>query len=108
MAGGIRGDEGGRACHLRIDYDNSGRIRAAGLHRRLVGAFFLPFALTVSFALVASLLVALTAVPVLGAFLLRPGDLPEGAGDEGDIPMQETWLQRTYLVILKWALGTGL
>ena len=71
----------------------------------LVGAFFLPFALTVSFALVASLLVALTAVPVLGAFLLRPGDLPEGAGDEGDIPMQETWMQRTYLVILKWALG---
>ena len=76
-----------------------------GFIEGLVGAFFLPFALTVSFALVASLLVALTAVPVLGAFLLRPGDLPEGAGDEGDIPMQETWLQRTYLVILKWALG---
>ena len=76
-----------------------------GFIEGLVGAFFLPFALTVSFALVASLLVALTAVPVLGAFLLRPGDLPEGAGDEGDIPMQETWLQRAYLVILKWALG---
>ena len=71
----------------------------------LVGSFFLPFALTVSFALIASLLVALTAVPVLGAFLLRPGDLPEGAGDEGDLPMQETWLQRTYLTVLKWALG---
>ena len=71
----------------------------------LVGSFFLPFALTVSFALIASLLVALTAVPVLGAYLLRPGDLPEGAGDEGDLPMQETWLQRTYLTILKWALG---
>ena len=71
----------------------------------LVGAFFLPFALTVTFALLASLLVALTAVPVLGALLLRPGDLPEGAGDEGDIPMQETWLQRTYLTILRWVLG---
>ena len=71
----------------------------------LVGSFFLPFALTVSFALIASLLVALTAVPVLGAYLLRPGDLPEGAGDEGDLPIQETWLQRTYLTILKWALG---
>ena len=71
----------------------------------LVGAFFLPFALTVSFALVASLVVALTAVPALGAFLLRPGDLPEGAGDEGDIPMQETWMQRAYLVVLRWALG---
>ena len=71
----------------------------------LVGSFFLPFALTVSFALIASLLVALTAVPVLGAFLLRPGDLPEGAGDEGDLPVQDTWLQRTYLTVLKWALG---
>ena len=71
----------------------------------LVGAFFLPFALTVTFALLASLLVALTAVPVLGALLLRPGDLPEGAGDEGDLPMQETWLQRTYLGILQWVLG---
>ena len=71
----------------------------------LVGSFFLPFALTVTFALLASLVVALTAVPVLGALLLRPGDLPEGAGDEGDIPMQETWLQRTYIPILKWVLG---
>ncbi|MDE2901017.1 MAG: efflux RND transporter permease subunit [Chloroflexota bacterium] len=71
----------------------------------LVGAFFLPFALTVTFALLASLLVALTAVPVLGALLLRPGDLPEGAGDEGDIPMQETALQRLYLGILRWVLG---
>ena len=71
----------------------------------LVGSFFLPFALTVTFALLASLVVALTAVPVLGALLLRPGDLPEGAGDEGDIPMQETWLQRTYIAILKWVLG---
>ena len=71
----------------------------------LVGAFFLPFALTVSFALLASLLVALTAVPVLGALLLRPGDLPDGAGDEGDLHFQETWLQRTYLTILCWVLG---
>ena len=71
----------------------------------LVGAFFLPFALTVTFALLASLLVALTAVPVLGALLLRPGDLPEGAGDEGDIPMRETALQRLYLRILRWVLG---
>ena len=71
----------------------------------LVGAFFLPFALTVTFALLASLLVALTAVPVLGALLLRPGDLPEGAGDEGDIPMRETALQRLYIRILRWVLG---
>ena len=70
----------------------------------LVGAFFTPFALTVSFALVASLLVALTAVPVLGAYLLRPGDLPEGAGEEDDTFVQETWMQRVYTPIIKWTL----
>ena len=38
----------------------------------LVGSFFFPFAVAVRFALVASLVVALTAIPVLGAYLLRP------------------------------------
>ena len=70
----------------------------------LFGAFFSPFALTVTFALIASLFVALTAVPVLGAYLLRPGDLPEGAGDEGDLVLPETGLQRLYGAILRWVL----
>ena len=70
----------------------------------LVGAFFAPFALTVSFALIASLFVALTAVPVLGAYLLRPGDLPEGAGEEDDTFVQETWMQRVYTPIIRWTL----
>ena len=70
----------------------------------LVGAFFLPFALTVTFALLASLLVALTAVPVLAAYLLRPGDLPEGAGCEGGLHVRETWMQRAYTPVLRWAL----
>ncbi len=70
----------------------------------LVGAFFAPFALTVSFALIASLVVALTAVPVLGAYLLRPGDLPEGAGEEDDTFVQETWMQRLYTPMLHWTL----
>ena len=91
----------------------------------LVGAFFFPFALTVSFALVASLLVALTAVPVLGAYLLRQGDLPENVGEieeladsEAEIQSAYTpvpvharrsasglWMQRAYTPILRWALG---
>ncbi len=71
----------------------------------LVGAFFAPFALTVSFALIASLVVALTAVPVLGAYLLRPGDLPEGAGEEDDTFVQETWMQRLYTPIIRWTLS---
>ncbi len=73
----------------------------------LVGAFFFPFALTVAFALLASLLVALTAVPVLAGYLLRPGDLPEGAGEadeDGEPHTRETWMQRAYTPVLKWAL----
>ncbi len=70
----------------------------------LVGAFFFPFALAVSFALIASLAVALAAVPVLGAYLLRPGDLPEGAGEDTDLAERETWMQRAYDPVLRWAL----
>ena len=76
-----------------------------GFIEGLVGAFFLPFALTVSFALVASLVVALTAVPVLGAYLLRPGDLPEGAGEDDIAFLNETWMQRAYTPVLRWSLG---
>ena len=71
----------------------------------LVGAFFFPFALAVSFALIASLIVALTAVPVLGAYLLRPGDLPEGVGEGEEIPETNTWMQRIYVPMLRWSLG---
>ncbi|MCH8205430.1 MAG: efflux RND transporter permease subunit [Chloroflexi bacterium] len=70
----------------------------------LVGSFFLPFAITVSFALAASLLVALTAVPVLGAILLRPGDFPAGEATEGGSGDGETWIQRAYTPIILWAL----
>ena len=71
----------------------------------LVGAFFFPFAITVCFALIASLAVALTAVPVLGAYLLRPGDLPEGVGEGVEPGEAETWMQRAYTPVLRWALG---
>ena len=87
----------------------------------LVGEVFLSFALTVTIALLASLLVALTVVPVLARYLLpvaaaeggRPGWLQRllpfgprqprpspGLGEE-----QETWLQRIYTPVLRWALG---
>ena len=70
----------------------------------LVGAFFLPFAVTVSFALAASLLVALTAVPVLGALLIRPGDFPDEETAEDSGEERETWMQRAYTPVLLWAL----
>ncbi len=66
----------------------------------LVGEFFTPFAMSVSFALLASTLVALTAVPVLGVLLLREGDFPRDA--EG--VTRDTILQIIYTPILVWAL----
>ena len=70
----------------------------------LVGAFFFPFALTVCFALIASLAVALTAVPVMAAYLIKPGDLPEGVGEGAELADEDSRLQRAYAPILQWAL----
>ena len=70
----------------------------------LVGAFFFPFALTVCFALIASLAVALTAVPVMAAYLIKPGDLPEGVGEGAELADEDSRLQRAYTPILQWAL----
>ena len=68
----------------------------------LVGSFFTPFAMSVSFALIGSTLVALTAVPVLGAIFLRCGDFDESA-DDSDAD-RDTWMQRLYTPSLLWAL----
>ena len=70
----------------------------------LVGEFFSPFALTVTFALIASLVVALTAVPVLGAYLLRPGDITAQVGDDDELVVPDTALHRAYGSALAWAL----
>ena len=70
----------------------------------LVGSFFLPFAQTISFALIASLFVAVTAVPVLGALLMRPGDIPRRKLEEEENVNNDTWMQRAYTPVLLWAL----
>lgn len=69
----------------------------------LVGEFFTPFAMSVSFALLASTLVALTAVPVLGVMLLREGDFPEESGSNDVV--KDTLIQRIYTPALVWSLG---
>ena len=71
--------------------------------RGVVGEFFTPFALSVSFALLASTVVALTAVPVLCVILLRQGDLPSAGADDTDVE-REIWLQKIYSPILAWAI----
>ena len=74
-----------------------------------VGELFRPFAITVSLAMLASLLVALTIIPVLGYWFLagsRAGRHEEVSDDEAaaaaDRPDR---LQRTYLPVLRGALA---
>ncbi len=72
----------------------------------LVGSFFTPFAMSVSFALIGSLLVALTITPVLGAMLLRRGDFPNDEGVVAGVVSEDTdtLMQRIYTPILLWSL----
>ncbi len=66
----------------------------------LVSQFFLPFALTVTFALLASLVCALTVVPVLAFFLIRDVRV---AVDESGEPTRSIWV-RAYTPTIKFAL----
>ena len=72
----------------------------------LVGQFFQPFALAVVAALAASLLVALTIIPALAKYIVRPSRKAVQARRRGQ-PLDEenTWLQRSYAPVLRWALG---
>lgn len=62
----------------------------------IVGELFVPFALTITFALLASLVVSLTVVPALAGLLV-----PKKIRVEGE----NSWYQRLYTPALKWALG---
>lgn len=80
----------------------------------LVSQFFLPFAITVTFALLASLAVALTVVPTLAYFFIprvavliraeTPVHSAAGAAAIHGAPIRSTWLQRLYTPLLKTAL----
>ncbi|MFP1601126.1 efflux RND transporter permease subunit [Microbacterium sp. 2216-1] len=78
----------------------------------MVGELFRPFAMTVSIAMAASLLVALTIVPVLAYWFLRPGKpLVDDNGvriDPEDPAAPPTPLQRMYRPILSWTLKHSL
>jgi hydrophobic/amphiphilic exporter-1 (mainly G- bacteria), HAE1 family len=69
-----------------------------GMVHGLASEFFRPFALTVTFALLASLLVALTVVPVAATWVLTKRQV--GHRD----PAELTGLQRRYLPALKLAI----
>jgi len=66
-----------------------------GLLGGLVGQFFLPFGVAVTYALLSSFIVAITLVPMLAFVFIRKEHLPEE---------RESALQRAYTPILKWSL----
>nr|WP_243847412.1 efflux RND transporter permease subunit [Microbacterium ulmi] len=74
----------------------------------VTGELFRPFALTVTIAMLASLLVSLTIVPVLAYWFLRPGKpiLDENGAeiDPEDPAAPPSRLQKAYLPILRWTL----
>jgi HAE1 family hydrophobic/amphiphilic exporter-1 len=65
----------------------------------MVGELFTPFALTVTFALLASLIIAMTVIPALSGFISRKEVQKEAA-----IELGGTWYQRAYRPSLDWAL----
>lgn len=67
-----------------------------GMLQGIVGGFFRPFALAAGFALMASLLVALTVVPLMAWALLKKGDIRT--------PAQSSF-SKGYRRLLGWSLG---
>lgn len=74
----------------------------------MVGELFRPFAMTVSIAMIASLLVSLTIVPVLAYWFLKPGkpllDADGRAIDPESPEAPPTRLQKAYRPVLGWTL----
>jgi cobalt-zinc-cadmium resistance protein CzcA len=71
------------------------------------GKMFRPMALTVVFALAASLVLSLTFIPAATALFLRPKDVPEKT------PILVRWIEKGYLPLLSasaarpWAVAVG-
>ena len=72
----------------------------------LTGELFRPFALTVTMALLASLFVSLTIVPVLAYWFLgnRKVEHKHGGGEATEPVEQVTRLQKVYLPVIRWTL----
>jgi len=61
----------------------------------IIGELFVPFSITIIFALLASLMVALMVVPPLSNFTVSK---------KAETKRKEPWYQRLYTVILRWSL----
>ena len=74
-----------------------------GLVGGQAGEMFRPFALTITVALLASLLVSLTVIPVLASWFMRPSakQLADPHAEERET---NTWLHKAYHPVLGWSL----
>ncbi|WP_205678934.1 efflux RND transporter permease subunit [Brachybacterium endophyticum] len=84
----------------------------------MAGELFRPFALTVAIAMLSSLLVSLTIVPVLAYWFLRPPKkqpVPDDPDDEAQVAKvreaaeareERTWLHRLYAPLLRLTLNS--
>jgi multidrug efflux pump subunit AcrB len=70
-----------------------------GLLRGGLQAFLLPFALTVTYSLLASLIVALTVVPLLSSFLLRNAQMKEHEGPKAFTKFLHWNLRHKYITL---------
>lgn len=68
----------------------------------IVGELFIPFALTITFALIASLLVALIVVPAFSKWFVGRRI---NRVREKKTQLRQGWYQRWYVSVLRWALG---
>jgi hydrophobic/amphiphilic exporter-1 (mainly G- bacteria), HAE1 family len=67
----------------------------------LIGEVFGPFAITVTIALLASLFVALTIIPVLAYWFLKTPD-EKAAAEAREQHTKETFLERGYIPLVNW------
>ncbi len=67
-----------------------------------VGELFSSFAVTVTIALLASLFVALTIIPVLAYWFLKAPKAQKTPARQGDQPEQMTLLERGYVPAVRW------
>ncbi|MDE3719877.1 efflux RND transporter permease subunit [Nocardiopsis sp. N85] len=72
----------------------------------LVGEMFMPFAVTATLALLASLIVSITIIPVLCYWFLKPRDIGDATQEEIEHEENErelrSPLQRAYMPVIRW------
>jgi len=77
-----------------------------GLVGGQAGAIFRPFAVAVTVALLASLFVSLTVVPMLASWFMKPTAKQQVAlAAERGKPEKDTLVQKAYLPVLSWTLA---